>query len=162
MVSILCWPSSPELWACPGVQCMPDTLLTTKTPFEETNFTNKCQLQMASCLEVDLCSFSFSVLEFCLVWTCIGHMCCQGFYDFIYLLALLVWKMFPRNHPPPPGLMISQPFFLHKSLNLDKRDLIKTFHYGLSFPKSLTLCALSSCVSLWLLWWGLLRWYIDL
>lgn len=36
---------------------MLDTLLTTKTPFEETNFTNRCQLQMASWLEVDLCSF---------------------------------------------------------------------------------------------------------
>lgn len=59
-----------------------------------------------------------------------------------------VWKMFPRKYPPPPTLTIFAPPFTYRSLNPERKALMKTSHLGRSVSMSLSLCPLSICGSL--------------
>lgn len=76
------------------------------TPLGKTDFPspNRCQLQITPCLEGGLCAyFPFSVLGFCLVWTCadLGHAISVSVISCMYMWALMYvcqswcdWKMF--------------------------------------------------------------------
>lgn len=69
MESILCWPATPWHRACPAVcSVFPVTLCWIILFF---SFLSMYWLQIASWLRVWFC-VHFSVLRFCLVWTCVG------------------------------------------------------------------------------------------
>lgn len=82
-------------------------------------------------LRVGLCVHSlFSVLRFCLAWTCAG-------------LWVPMWIgpvasvrcCFLGDILPPIPLRISSPPLLHRFLSLERRVLMKTSNLGLSVPK---------------------------
>lgn len=102
-----------------------------------------------------LCSFP------CLLPGILSHLhlhrscaCCQ--YPFVHTftmpvhtLIITTWMMtFSWTHPPPLSLKTLLPPLSHWSLSHNGMGFIKTFHRGLSAPKSLTLCYASSCWSL--------------
>jgi hypothetical protein len=69
--------------------------------------------------------FPFSVLGFCLVWTCAGLVCPFPVSEFICESVFLCLEhVVSLEYPLPVTLNISLPPLTHRSLNLDKIDLI--------------------------------------
>jgi hypothetical protein len=94
--------------------------------------------------------FPFSMLGFCLLWTLFRsctdrHRLCE----FICVAALLcVEDAIPWSQPLSLSLRIFLLPLPHRSLSLERRGLLKTFHLELITLKSLNFCTLSSCGSL--------------
>lgn len=83
-----------------------------------------------------------------LVWSFAGFMHAV---TICVLMCVSVLRIhFPWSHLSLLSLTIFLPPFKHRSPNLERKDMIKTFCVGLSNPKSLAYCTLSICS---LLYW---------
>lgn len=84
-------PNDPWSWGLPWT--MVDLLGV--TVLERTDFPNRYQLQVKSWSGLKFCiSFHFSMLGFCLVWTCAGHVCNVTISGNLYVYQTgCVWKI---------------------------------------------------------------------
>lgn len=78
---------------------------------------------------------------------CRPRACCHSLCAFISASVLLCLEDFPWSHLSPLALFIFLSPLLQSSLSPEEKCLMKTSHLGLSVPKSLSLCELSSCGS---------------
>lgn len=94
---------------------------------------------------VGLCVYFFlSVLGFQVAWICVFLMCATTVSELICTSVMFVQKrLFSRSRVPSLALTIVPPLLQHRSLNLEKRDLMQTLCWGMDTVKSLTVCTLA-------------------
>ena len=142
-----------ECWESNSVSTMKYSYYTQCASIREPwffSFASGYQLQIASWLELGFCVyFSFSVLGIYLAWTCasFGHIVTVSVSVY---KPCCVWKTrFLWNYPSLLAHTVLLPSPPCSSLTPKGRtSLMKTFHVGLSAPKSLSLCTLCSFESL--------------
>lgn len=123
MVSVLCWANTSGNGACPGMW-LSDLVIQPWRKLTFLPFASSYQLQIASCLGLLLLSSA---------WTC-AILCKLSKYDsHVYQPCFLWMTLFPWNHPP----VLTLTMFVSDQWAL-RESLIKTFHSGMSVPKSLT------------------------
>lgn len=144
MGSIYCWLVTPGHGICSGGSLRCPVLLHWRKltfPFPAENI----KLKIASWLGIRLCIlFAFSLLRFCLVWTCLGlmHIVTVTVSSYVCLLCfhLVNHHLWLLQSLPCP--------FLHVSLNPEEGCLIEASHLK---PKALASHSLN-IVYLWALW----------
>lgn len=102
----------------------------------DSSSSSKHQLQIASCLSMGLWAhFHFSVLGFCLVWTCADlYMLSLSLWVHVYISLVLSGKtLFPWRHLPPLTFTIFLPLLPHRSPRTSPYDrAIFTWYPGQS------------------------------
>lgn len=86
---------------------------------------------------------------------CRSYVCCYGIWSSHVHLSSCIWKtQFPCGPPPPLVSTVSRSPLLNRTQSQGWRGLVKTFHWRLSAPKSLTLFTLPICeyllIPIWL------------
>jgi hypothetical protein len=91
--------------------------------------------------------YQFSVTDGSFCPTCSGlvHAVTVSVSSYVCRVSCVKKVLFPKHFTSLLELTIFLPSPLHSSLNLEEIDLMRIFFLGLTLPKSLTLCTLSSC-----------------
>lgn len=111
-------------------------------PLRKTDFSLCQQVSILKNLLIKVGTFvPFSVLEFYFPWNCAGLVHAVVCVSWYVHPSLSVWKtLLPWNHPSSLTFTISLPPLPHRSLSLQGRNLMKTYHLGLGVPRSFIVC----------------------
>lgn len=122
------------------------------TPLAKPDFSRNNQISVAPWLRLWLQAYLLSfMMQFCLVWACIDlvYAVTVSVSSYSHLPCCVLRTLYPWCHSSHLALTIFLSPFQHRLMSLEGRWVIETFHLGLSIPKSLNLCMLPSCGSLW-------------